>query len=140
MKVEKLDRVAIWVEDIDKAIELYSSLLGITFDKMPEHAPSSRKDIKAIRMAVSPAGLELLQTVPPLQTEGVRSVVFKVADIEQAKAEMKEKGFPLLVDVKRGGLKEAIFGSVLGSDNARGARLVLVEYEAPTVAEAMRQE
>ncbi len=35
MKIEKLDRVVVYVDDLDAAKKLYSETLGISFDDLP---------------------------------------------------------------------------------------------------------
>ena len=134
MKVEKLDRVAMNVEDLDKAIAFFSDLLGITFDKLP--SPPGMKS----QVAISPSGLELLEMglealedQTPIQKEGVYCFHFKVDNLEQAKEEMKKKGVRLIRDITLGTLKEAVFSR----DDLHGAVIVLVEYTKPKVIEAI---
>jgi len=136
MKVEKLDRVAMNVENLDKAIAFFSDLLGITFDKLPS-PPGMRSQV-----AISPAGLELLEMglealndQPPIQKEGIYCFHFKVDNLERAKAEMKKKGVRLIRDITLGTLKEAVFCR----DDLHGAVIVLVEYTKPKVIEAIRE-
>ena len=134
MKVEKLDRVAMNVEDLDKAIAFFSDLLGITFDKLPS-PPGMRSQV-----AISPSGLELLEMglealedQTPIQKEGVYCFHFKVDNLEQAKEEMKKKGVRLIREITLGTLKEAVFCR----DDLHGAVIVLVEYTKPKVIEAI---
>ena len=87
-----------------------------------------------MRIAISPTGLELLETDPPPETEGLRSVMFKVPDIEQAKADIQKRGVRLIADIKLGGLKEALFRS----DDLYGTRVAIVEYDTPTVMESIK--
>lgn len=143
MKVEKLERVALTVKNLDEAIRLFSDLLGTTFERNPaatfvknvtEHADRAFEETR-LRVAISPIGLELIETIPPTEKEGVRSFHFKVSDLDQAKAEMKEKGIRLLAEIAYGGLKEAIFSP----SDLHGGRLCLTEFEAPTAIDAILQ-
>jgi hypothetical protein len=145
MKIEKLDRVVIGVRSLDKAEKLFSKLFGIKFERSPihtmvktltEHADQAFKKIEYRNVAIAPVGLELIETSPPVETEGIRSFHFKVSNLEEAKIEMEEKGIHLVAEVTHGGLKEAIFSP----EDLHGARIVLVEYEAPTVISAILQK
>ena len=132
MKIEKLDRVATTVENLDEVISFFSDLLGITFDKLPSG-----------KVAISPSGLELLEvgtTLPnlalPAKNEGIYCFHFKVDDLEQAKAEMEKKGIRLLREITLGTLKELIYDP----DDLHGITLVLVEYKTSRVIDAIREE
>ena len=148
MKVERMETLGVNVKNLDEAIRFFSDLLGITFVKrvegaskrevvITEHADRAFEEIK-LKNALDRTGfLELIESDPPVQKEGIRSIHFKVPDIEEAKAEMKRKGIRLIKDVefkdvKLGGLKEAIFHP----DDVYGIRLCLVEYEAPTLVDS----
>ncbi len=147
MKIEKIDRVVINVKDLVEAEGFFSDLFKTAFDEyadrimkgevkreriLTEYADPSFEE-RGLKVAHSPIGLELIETIPSLEKEGVRSIVLKVTDLEEAKAEMKRKGVRLLVEVKLGGLREAIFCP----DDLHGVRLCLAEYQTPTVIEAI---
>lgn len=149
MKIERISAVAVDVKNLDEAVKLFSDLFGFAFDKIPfneikkvktltEHADRTYEEQK-YEAAISPVGdpaldvgLELI-AMPPFQREGLRALGLKVSDLEQAKAEMKEKGIRLLADVVVGGVKEAIY-------DLHGVRLALSEYEAPTLMDAILQK
>jgi predicted enzyme related to lactoylglutathione lyase len=150
MKIEKIDRVVIHVKDLAKAVGFFSDLFGTTFDEyadrimrgevkrervLTEYADPSFEE-RGLKVAHSPIGLELIEATPAVEKEGIRSIVLKVPDLEEAKAEMKKKGIRLLLQVKLGGLKEAIFHP----DDLHGVRLCLAEYETSTVIEAILQK
>lgn len=143
MKIEKLDRVAVNVNNLDEAVQLFSDILGMRFDMVPagrrkktitEHANRAFEESRN-KVAVSTEGLELVEMPQPRPKEGLRSFHLKVTNLEEARAEMKAKGIRLLAELELGGLKEAIYSP----DDLHGLRLVLVEYEAPTAISAMRQ-
>ena len=155
MKIEKLDRIVMYVENIDEAKERFSKLLGITFEEIPAEGVEPAKlepgpkalELAAnqpppeprgrVRVAISPAGLELMEgdiSTMPGQTEGIRCMHFKVSDYEEAKAEMEEKGVPLLTDITLGKLREAIYHP----DDLHGAMMGLVWYPTATAMEAIK--
>ena len=143
MKVERLDRVAINVKNLDEAKKFFSDLLGTSFEMSPietlekkEHIASTSDGLVFKGVAISPIGLELMETSPPCKEEGIRSFHLKVTDLEEAKADMKRKGVRLVAEFRHGGLKEAIFGR----DDLHGIRLVLVEYEGSDAMSAIKQK
>jgi len=155
MKIEKLDRIVMYVSDIDAAKEKFSKLLGITFEEIPaegvepailEPGPKAlelaqtqppQAQRERIRVAISPSGLELMEgdiSTMPGQSEGIRAFHFKVSDYEGAKKEMEEKGIPLLTDITLGLLREAIYHP----DDLHGAMMGLVWYPTATPMEAIK--
>ncbi|MBI2831825.1 MAG: hypothetical protein HYX79_06175 [Chloroflexi bacterium] len=146
MKVEKLELVGLNVKNLDEAVKLYSDILGIDFvyadlskvkrkKAITEHADRAAEERKT-RYAMDRTGfMELVESTPPVEKEGVRNIHFKVPDLEQAKAEMKQKGIRLIADVTVGNLKEAIFCP----DDLLGVRLCLLEYDAPSAIDAIMQ-
>ena len=104
MKIEKMEVVGIDVQDVEKAARLFEDLLGIKFrhcrfgvDVKPRSAETqapdpAAPDLNSIRLAIDPTGyLELVQTGAASTREGFRNLHFKVTDIEEAKAELKQK-------------------------------------------------
>ena len=79
---------------------------------------------KEARFAASPVGIELFQTIPPPEKEGIRSVAFRVDNIEEAKERFQEKGIRMVSHETIGGFKGAIFSA----DDLHGMRLILCEY------------
>jgi len=145
MKVEKLDAITINVKDLDEAIRSLSNLFETTFYTsdtlaengvkaevtITEHADPSTERVQS-RDAMSPIGLEVLQTIPPVEREGVRAIAFKVSNLDEAKEEMKKKGVRHIKDIKIGGFREAVFHP----DDVHGIRLCLYQYQAPTIVDA----
>ena len=144
MKVEKIDRVAVAVKELDGVKKFFSDLFGTTFERSPVEtiekkmtdfgrSASGQRETRYVNVSISPMGLELVQTDPPCEREGVLSFHFKVSNLEEAKREMEIKGVRLLTEITHGSLKEAIFHP----EDLHGVRLVLVEYKTPTVMEAI---
>lgn len=139
MRIESL----CWnVKDLDKAVALFSDLFDTEFINPTEIIEKNHIKVDKIivkenigldpyrnaaeaRMAVSPIGLELLQTIPPLEKEGIRSIAFRVSDIETAKEKLQSKGIHMLWYETIGGFKGAVFAAA----DLHGIRLTLCEYE-----------
>lgn len=130
MRVEKIDRVAIAVRDLGKAMEFFSDVSGVKFDEI---RVNERLKYRATYNGI---GLELIEPTDessPVSKficrrgEGVYLFVFKVSDIEEAKRFMEQKGVRLVGEIRRGELKEAIFHP----KDAYGVQIVLCEYNAP---------
>ncbi len=147
MKIEKLEPVGVNVKNLNEAVKLFSDILGTTFVNHTEEAQKGEKTVTEhadrtfeetkFKVATDRTGyLTLIESIPPREKEGVRSLRFKVPNLEQAKAEMKQKGIRLLGEAKQGGAKVAIFSP----DDLHGVRLVLMEYEAPTLVDAFLQK
>ncbi len=145
MKVEKVEYVCADVKNLDEAVKLFSDILGTTFVNLgelkleltiPEQEGRALPETK-MKIAMDRKGfLELIEASPPVETEGVRRVFLKVPNLEEAKAEMKQKGIRLLAEIKVGNLKEALFSA----DDLHGIPLGLMEYEAPTALDAILQK
>ncbi|MFC2062838.1 VOC family protein [Chloroflexota bacterium] len=143
MKVEKIDLVALDVIDIGKAAKLLGEIFETEFDNLEEllrekNAKSNqtvtgyanREFEKApIKLYLSPIGIELIETIPPLEREGIRTIAFKVENLEEAKEEMAKKGIRLLKEITAGSFKEAIYHP----DDLFGMRLALFEYRTETI-------
>ncbi len=153
VKIEKLDRVVVYVESLEKSKELFSNLLGIEFDEIPfgdvdpmmlEPGPGAAAAVGDAaqsgapgpqKVAISRAGLELIEgALQPGQRPYVACFHFKVPDYEAAKAEMEQRGIPLMVDITLGTLREAIY-SPEGPD---GPMMGLVSYDDPYVMDSIK--
>ena len=150
MEIEKLELVAVDVKNRDQAVKLFSDLFGLTFTgyhelldkgvkaeyRLTEHADRAYEGTKR-KSSLDRTGIfEIVESDPPVEKEGLRAIHFKVADLEQAKAEMKEKGIRLTKEITVGGMKEVIFSP----DDLHGIRLCFLEYDAPSLVDAMLQK
>ena len=154
MKIEKLDRVVVYVDDLKRSQQRFSELLGIEFDQIPFREvepiklepgpgspPASGEDSgggvpRPQRVAISRVGLELIEgMLEPGQPPRVGCFHFKVADYEGAKAEMEQNGLPLLTDITLGTLREAIY-----QPDAEGPLMGLVWYDKPYVMESIKSK
>jgi len=130
MKVERIDRIAVGVYDLDKAIDFFSDLLGIKFD-----LPVGEFESLGVRGAGSRFGLQLesplgrgpdfMQQFIEKKGEGVFAVIFKVDDMEEAVKHFKEKGLRVMGDWSGGGLRQVAFHP----RGSYGIQIVLAEYK-----------
>ena len=144
MKIEKIEHISINVKSLDEAVKRFSGVLGTTFvypdeettEKTATEYADPALDKTKLREAMDQTGcLTLVESNPPLGKEGLRSIYFKVPDLEQAKEEIKQKGIRLTAIAKQGSMKEATFSA----DDLHGVRLILTEYEGPTLTDATLQ-
>jgi predicted enzyme related to lactoylglutathione lyase len=107
MKVEKLDRVAVAVKELDVVKKFLSDLFETTFERSPVEAIEKRTtdfarsasgewQTRYVNVFISPLGLELVQTDPPCEREGVLSFHLKVSNLEDVKREMEKRGGALI--------------------------------------------
>ena len=88
-------------------------------------------------MAISRAGLELIDSaLRPGESPRVACFHFKVSDYEGARAEMEQKGIPLLADITLGTLREAIY-QPQGPDTPM---MGLVAYDRPYVMDSIKSK
>ena len=144
----KFERIAIHVDDLDAAVKHFSELFETTFEKRPEALnegirtgalefekiiqpdhPNPAFEQATLTAAISPDGIELTRREPLPEKLGLRNITWRVDDLEQAKAAMKEKGFPMLVEYKMPHWGEAVF-------DVYGIRWVITAFEDATIWEA----
>jgi len=127
MKVEKIDHVHAYVEDLEKAIEVFTPLLGQDFYPIFDAAEFGA------RVALHPLHIEFIQPTDPNGIaakalgdwkEGDICISLKVPDIEEATKEMESKGIKRLAMMEIGKLKEAAFDSA----KTFGVMIELCEY------------
>jgi methylmalonyl-CoA/ethylmalonyl-CoA epimerase len=109
MKVLKVDHIGIAVQSIDATKKLYQDILGL------EHVGSETVAEQKVTTAFFPVGdteVELLESTAPdgpiagfleKRGEGVQHIAFRVANIEEALAELKAKGVRLIDEKPRRG-------------------------------------
>jgi len=109
MKVLKVDHIGVAVKSIEETKRLYHDLLGL------EHTGNETVEEQKVTTAFFPVGdteVELLESTAddgPIakylekRGEGVQHVAFRVENIEEALAELKEKGVKLIDEKPRRG-------------------------------------
>lgn len=109
MKVLKIDHIGIAVKNLDETLKFYTEALGLEL-----HGTETVEEQK-VKVAFLPVGdteVELLESTSPdgpiakfieKKGEGIQHVAFKVENIEEAIAHMKEKGFRMIDEKPRYG-------------------------------------
>ena len=109
MKVLKIDHLGIAVNSIEEAKKLFQDTLGLTFEG------TETVEEQKVTTAFFPVGdseVELLESTAPdgpiakyleKRGEGIQHIAFRVEDIEEALAELKEKGIRLIDEKPRRG-------------------------------------
>jgi methylmalonyl-CoA/ethylmalonyl-CoA epimerase len=109
MKVLKIDHLGIAVHSIEEAKKLFQDTLGLEFEG------SETVEEQKVTTAFFPVGdseVELLESTAPdgpiakyleKRGEGIQHIAFRVENIEEALAELKEKGIRLIDEKPRMG-------------------------------------
>ena len=109
MKVLKIDHLGIAVNSIDQGKNFWTDILGLEFEGT--ETVEAQKVTTAF-FPVSESEVELLESTSPdgpiaryleKKGEGIQHVAFRVADIEAALQELKEKGVRLIDEKPRKG-------------------------------------
>ena len=102
MKILKIDHLGIAVNSIDEGKNLWTDVLGLEFEG------SETVEEQKVTTAFFPCGeseVELLESTAPdgpiakyleKKGQGIQHVAFRVENIEEALAELKEKGVKLI--------------------------------------------
>jgi methylmalonyl-CoA/ethylmalonyl-CoA epimerase len=109
MKIKRIEHVGVLVKDIDKSRALWEDCFGIKLTGV-ETNPT-----KPVKLALYPIGESMVElitgTTPDSHFQkmvaegkgGLNHICFEVEDIDEALAELKAKGIPLLDQVPRHG-------------------------------------
>lgn len=107
--IKKIDHIGIAVKDLKEAIKLYEGILGLKVAEI-EEVPDQK-----VRVAFLPTGdseVELLESTSPdgpiarfieKNGEGIQHIAFRVDNVEEKLAELKEKGVRLINEKPRRG-------------------------------------
>jgi methylmalonyl-CoA/ethylmalonyl-CoA epimerase len=107
MKIKRIAHLGIVVKDLDAALDLFTGALPLDL--------VHTEDYQGMKIGFIPVGdssIELLQDVSGSSSikkfldnngEGIHHIAFEVDDIEQAVAELKEKGIRLIDEKPRAG-------------------------------------
>ena len=102
MKVLKIDHLGIAVNSIDEGKKFWSDVLGLAFEGAET---VEEQKVTTAFFPVSESEVELLESTSPdgpvakyieKRGAGIQHVAFRVADIDAALAELKEKGVKLI--------------------------------------------
>lgn len=139
MKVQKVDHIHIYVNDLDTAISFWSDVLGTKFTDVVV------EEEWRFKATMEPLGIELVSPTTPdsvvgrtlkSRGEGLAAISLKVPDIEEATRELEAKGLRVVGRMQHGGLKEVQFHP----KDAYGVMIELAEYqEQPGAMTALTQ-
>lgn len=134
MKVLKIDHLGIAVHSIEEAKKLFQDTLGLKFEGSETVA---EQKVTTAFFPVGDSEVELLESTAPdgpiakyleKRGEGIQHIAFRVENIEEALAELKEKGIRLIDEKPRlgaGGAKIAF----LHPKSTHGVLIELSERE-----------
>ena len=109
MKILKIDHLGIAVNSIDEGKNFWSEVLGLAFEGTETVA---QQKVTTAFFPVGESEVELLESTAPdgpiakymeKKGAGIQHIAFRVADIEAALAELKEKGVRLIDEKPRMG-------------------------------------
>ena len=109
MKIKRIEHVGVVVKDVEASRALWEGCFGIKLDSV-EVNPT-----KPVKLAIYPVGESMVEliagTTPDSKHQkmvaegkgGINHLCFEVENIDEALAELKTKGIPLLDEVPRPG-------------------------------------
>ena len=109
MEILKIDHLGIAVNSIDEGKNFWSEVLGLTFEGAETVA---EQKVTTAFFPVGESEVELLESTAPdgpiakyieKKGTGIQHIAFRVADIDAALAELKEKGIRLIDETPRKG-------------------------------------
>jgi methylmalonyl-CoA/ethylmalonyl-CoA epimerase len=109
MKIKHIDHIGIAVKSIAQAGKFYTDMLGL---KIADIENVADQKVNVAFLPITDSELELLESTHPdgpvakyleSRGEGVQHIAFRVENIEEALAELKEKGVRLIDEKPRKG-------------------------------------
>jgi methylmalonyl-CoA/ethylmalonyl-CoA epimerase len=109
MKVLKIDHLGIAVNSIEEAKKLFHDILGLTFEGTET---VQEQKVTTAFFPVGDSEVELLESTAPdgpiakyleKRGEGIQHIAFRVDNLEEALAELKDKGIRLIDEKPRRG-------------------------------------
>lgn len=140
-KPMKIDHLAIAVDDLDRAIQLYSEGLGLT---LVERRHTQGHDTSMISAVLEGAGIPIVLVQgcdPDSQVSrfvaekgaGVQHVAFQVDAIDEGVARLARVGVSCAIPVIEGDGIRQVF---MAADNRAGMRIELIERNGGTFSES----
>jgi len=111
--LDRIDHVGVAVEDIDAALKLYESALGMP---LVHRETVTEQGVEAVLLDVGDGHVELLQPLgedTPVgkflarKGPGLHHVAYAVTDIDAALAELTENGIELIDETPRIGIRQS---------------------------------
>jgi len=129
MKVLKVDHIGIAVKNLDETLKFYTEALGL---ELQGTETVEEQKVKVAFLPVGDTEVELLESTDPegpiakfidKNGEGIQHIAFRVENIEEAIAHMKEKGFRMIDEKPRYGAG----GAKIAFMHPKSTHRVLVE-------------
>ncbi|MFZ5634147.1 MAG: methylmalonyl-CoA epimerase [Bacillota bacterium] len=107
--IKKIDHIGIAVRDLNEAVKLYEGLLGL---KVTETEVVEEQKVRVAFLPTGDSEVELLESTAPdgpiarfieKNGEGIQHIAFRVDNLEEKLAELKEKGVRLIDEKPRRG-------------------------------------
>ena len=135
-----IDHVGVAVSDLDEAITFYRDTYGMT---LLHQEVNQEQGVREAMMGVGASGscIQLLAPLSPSSTiaaflkrsgPGIQQIAYRVTDLDEVSATLRQRGMRLLYDTPRRGTSESRVNFIHPKD-AGGILVELVE-PAPTVA------
>ena len=111
--LSQIDHIAIVVRDLDVALETYRDALGLPLERV-EDVPAENVKVAFLPLPEGGSEVELLQPTDEntgigrflaKRGEGLHHICFRVADIDSAVSQLREKGVELLEANPRVGVR-----------------------------------
>lgn len=136
MRGLQLDRVHVATPDMDSSIEQFSELLGFEFGDVSEQHTTPSAGKQSLDFAYGYPGIELITPKEDNEVQkfldengpGVYAVAFRVADLDEAVDELREKGVEPVVEARH---LEYAPEAVYHPNDFTGVMLILTEYPHP---------
>jgi len=109
MKIKHIDHIGIAVKSIEEGKRFFTDILGLKFEKTEV---IEEQKVKTGFFPISDSELELLESTEPdgpvakfieARGQGVQHIAFRVENLDEALAELKEKGVRLIDQEPRKG-------------------------------------
>jgi methylmalonyl-CoA/ethylmalonyl-CoA epimerase len=136
MHVIGVDRVMIATWDLEAVVDRFADLLGLSFSDVVEPTTDTESGAQEVANTISPSGVEILtprddgNEVARFLEEngpGLYALSIRVADLEEATTELREKGVEPVGHYDHDHFAEAFYHP----EHFGGAFVILAEYEAP---------
>jgi len=109
MKIKHIDHIGIAVKDLEKAGRFYTDVLGLTIQ---DTETVTDQKVTVAFIPITDSEVELLQSTEPdgpvakyieSRGEGIQHIAYRVENIDEALAELKEKGVRMIDQEARKG-------------------------------------
>jgi methylmalonyl-CoA epimerase len=137
--IKRIDHIGIVINDIEQALAVYQEALGLSLAEIQERPDES------VTIAFLPAGESQIELVQPVSSdsdvakflqkrgEGIHHICLEVDNIEEAMADLRDKGLQLIDEVPRAGPQGKRF-AFIHPKSAHGVLIELYEYRRPELA------